>query len=98
MHNLNRGKMAQNVGYFCNFQKTPQSKQSLILGKFTQSGHPVCKTTVKLSATLAFAVVSADDKKVYNTMTRGSLILARKSRKSSNLWLKSADIWRETML
>jgi hypothetical protein len=29
------------MGYFCNFQKTAQSKQSPIGRKFAQSGHPM---------------------------------------------------------
>jgi hypothetical protein len=40
-HSLNRGeKQTKNLGYFCNFKKTDQSKQSPHERKFAQSGHP----------------------------------------------------------
>jgi hypothetical protein len=41
MHNLDREtKEPKNAGYFYNFWKTVQRKQSLIERKFAQSGHP----------------------------------------------------------
>jgi hypothetical protein len=41
IHYLNSGrKWPKNVGHFCNFQKTAQSKQSPNRRKFAQSGHP----------------------------------------------------------
>jgi hypothetical protein len=40
MNGLNCGKeWPKNVGYFCNFPKTAQSKQSLYVPKFAHSGH-----------------------------------------------------------
>jgi hypothetical protein len=33
-------KRPKNLGYFCNFQKTAQSKKSPNTPKFAQSGHP----------------------------------------------------------
>jgi hypothetical protein len=42
LHNVNRGtKMAKNVGYFCKFLKSAESKQWPSGLKFAQSGHPV---------------------------------------------------------
>jgi hypothetical protein len=42
IHNGNLGKKwHKNVDYFCNFQKTAQSKHSPIGRKFSQSGHTV---------------------------------------------------------
>jgi hypothetical protein len=42
IHRFYRGtKKLHNLGFFCNFQKTVQSKQSPNSRKFAQSGHPV---------------------------------------------------------
>jgi hypothetical protein len=41
MHNIYRGKKyPENVGNFCNFHKSAQSKQLRIGRRFDQSGHP----------------------------------------------------------
>jgi hypothetical protein len=46
-------KVAQNVGYLCNFQKkTAKSKQSANGGKFAQSGHPGLISRFPLRSTI----------------------------------------------
>jgi hypothetical protein len=41
-------KVAQKSAYYCNFQKTAQSKHSPIGRKFAQSGHPVHRVSRKI--------------------------------------------------
>jgi hypothetical protein len=42
------------MGYFCNFRKTAQSKQSPNGRKFAQSGHPASEMEKKMAAIFIF--------------------------------------------
>jgi hypothetical protein len=67
-------KWPKNVGYFCNFHVTAQSKQSHIGRKFAQSGHPAVrfssginldKLGLRTRAEASFFIISPPGVKLY---------------------------------